>query len=672
MSNFDESLQELSDTLSGLSLKNEKLAKVTAWINVQDSQAPALSAHNPAGTNTHNLGRNAAHNVVRVAQWATLLARHGLSEQEVFASLLRQRSDELPTFVPVRVPCAYIDLSNSQECFQVGHQVCGGCRLVNYCSKDCQRKHWKLHSSDCKDRIRSHQWQPAWAEEGRPPTFLTGVPRMHPLSRGLPLWGTMPAIDVLKLPPDGAKSRAQIGVAFIASGDLRNMLKTVNGLPEDYAGQVTVLMNDISDYVTLRNILMLRILAKIKNKRRAADIALHLWYTAFIPDMYHTEIQSLATEVIISTSSTRTQLGPQAFLDVSIDQDVRMLCGALLTSYEQYSMADAANELSRVRFDPARIDLRHRQWARCEGSHRLALLEYHRFGLVLPFGGHNAKFNSPNRFLFSPLGEWLQSDGANPLHSWDIEEVVASGKAHGATREDLYGCLYYHVISQLETLAERLTHMRINIKITDKHAVDLATSLRRGDLVSIGLPASTRFDRLDVSNLVDQDYIGITRIFEAWSGFLKLGGGAAIVGHFMNWPEREPTAEPEQKDVEHIVERLLETGKVILPDRTKLRTAKEMEAWEDGLVANANAFAAVHDYSAAFDTYLSKQGLGVALEKAGLRRRLAHEIVPHRLCAPLNGVPSDLPEFKDSESWYLQSNISPSLWTERYIEIVPT
>ncbi|GJE94086.1 DUF4470 domain-containing protein [Phanerochaete sordida] len=481
----------------------------------------------------------------------------------------------------------------------------------------------------------------------------------------------MPAIDILKLASDDAKSRADIRVAFLASGDLRNVLKTINGLPEGYAGQVTVLMNDLSDYVTLRNILMLRIMAKIKNKRMAADIVLHLWYTAFIPAMYHTEIAFVAKEVAIETGSIRTQLGSQAVLDVCVGQDIRILCAALLVSSMKYSMADAANDLSSVRFDPGRVDLRHRQWAKCEGSHRLALLEYHRFGLVLPFGAHNAHFNMPNRFLFSPEGEWLQSDGVNPLHSWDIEEVVASGRAHGASREDLYGCLYYHVVSQLETFAERLERMDINIKITDKHALDLATSLRRGDFVSIGLPASTRFDRIDVSNIVDQDYIGVPPILEAWGEFLKRDDGAAIIGHLMNWPLREPTAEPGQKDVDDIVDRLIATGKVALLDRTKQHTASDVDAYMGGLMANTSAFSAVHDHSMAFDTHLSKQGLAVALNKAGLKRRPAHKIVPHRLCAPLNGAPSDLPEFKDSESWYLQSSVGAPMWTERYIEIVP-
>ena len=55
-----------------------------------------------------------------------------------------------------------------------------------------------------------------------------------------------------------------------------------------------------------------------------------------------------------------------------------------------------------------------------EPSHRLACLEFRRFGLVLPFGAANNWFNTPNRTLFSPAGRWLQNDLADPLDSWEF------------------------------------------------------------------------------------------------------------------------------------------------------------------------------------------------------------------------------------------------------------
>ncbi|EKM51316.1 uncharacterized protein PHACADRAFT_151996 [Phanerochaete carnosa HHB-10118-sp] len=649
MSSSSHSLQELNDTLSRLSTKDDKTAEVIDWVGRNSSEPPLTTFHLPGGGNAFGPNDDPGHDFIGTPMWATFLARHGLSDTDVAYAMLRKMSEELPQFLPLSAPCAYANPAKADECPNPGSQVCSSCRLVKYCSK--------VRTWYCKANIRSEQWQPAWIEEGRPPTFVSGIPRKHPLSQGLPLYDPLHMIPPL--------------IRVSASGDLRNVVKTVNCMPRDYTDKLTIVMNDRDNYVTLRNILMLQILAKIPNKRKAADLALHLWYSAFVPVMYHTEILPIAVELATGTELMHTQLGPNAVLDADINQDLRMLCGMLAISPKAYGMGDAANELGRVRFDPDRTDLRHRQWARCEPSHRLTLLEYNRFGIVLPFGAHDAHFNSPNRFLFSPRGEWLQSDGANPLNCWNIEEVIESGKAHGTTREDLYGCLYYHVASQLQTFAERLAHMNISIKIANTDTIDLATSIRRGDLVRIGIPEEMRFDRIDVSNLVDQDYLGIPSILDAWGGFLKRRDDATIVGHFMNWPGREPGAEPGKEDMKEVVDRLMNSGKITLPDRGKVHSMDDMKAWMGNITATAHASAAVYDNSKAFEAHLTKQGLAAALKKAGLKRRLKHEIVPHRLCAPLDGMPSTLPDFKDKESWYLQSNIAMPMWTERYIEIVP-
>lgn len=134
-----------------------------------------------------------------------------------------------------------------------------------------------------------------------------------------------------------------------ASGDLRNVLNTINVLPPDYTGKLTILMNDRDQYVTLRNILILQILARVPNKRRAADLALHLWYSAFMPMVYQTEIVSVGMELSVGTGPLHTQLGSSAVLDADISKDLRKLCGSLLMSSAKYGMADAANELNRVR-----------------------------------------------------------------------------------------------------------------------------------------------------------------------------------------------------------------------------------------------------------------------------------------------------------------------------------
>jgi hypothetical protein len=69
----------------------------------------------------------------------------------------------------------------------------------------------------------------------------------------------------------------------IASGDLRNVLRSFNGLPSDYSGHLNILINDFNPVIFCRNVVLLLILGNVADETLAADIALHFWYSAFIP-----------------------------------------------------------------------------------------------------------------------------------------------------------------------------------------------------------------------------------------------------------------------------------------------------------------------------------------------------------------------------------------------------
>jgi hypothetical protein len=179
---------------------------------------------------------------------------------------------------------------------------------------------------------------------------------------------------------------------------------------------------------------------------------------------------------------------------------------------------------------------------------------------VLPFGAHTAHFNYPNRFIFQPTGEWPLGVFSNPLYGWEcvicfpfdliylyflsIEEVISSGKTHGATREDLYGCLYFHLSDVLQEFARRLSKFHISFKILNGDMISLSDSIRNGELERMGLPAATRFDRVDVSNTMDVEYVGISRIVEKWGPLLKRAPTATLLGYFMNWNTKQADAFP--------------------------------------------------------------------------------------------------------------------------------
>lgn len=49
------------------------------------------------------------------------------------------------------------------------------------------------------------------------------------------------------------------------------------------------------------------------------------------------------------------------------------------------------------------------------------------------------------------------------------------------------------------------------------------------------IPSSIKFDRIDVSNILDANYVGLHDVLTLWSPLLGESKSAVIVGYFMNW-----------------------------------------------------------------------------------------------------------------------------------------
>ena len=109
-------------------------------------------------------------------------------------------------------------------------------------------------------------------------------------------------------------------------------------------------------------------------------------------------------------------LGPRSTLTCLVSDDVRRLMLEIVDPL--ISPEEAHNEYKRVRRAPSHADYRDRMYMGLRPSHRLAFLEYRRFGIILPFGALSAHCNVPNSSLFSD-GVWLQTDYADPLASWE-------------------------------------------------------------------------------------------------------------------------------------------------------------------------------------------------------------------------------------------------------------
>lgn len=101
--------------------------------------------------------------------------------------------------------------------------------------------------------------------------------------------------------------------------------------------------------------------------------------------------------------------------------------------------------------------------------------------------------------------------------------------------------------------------------MTDSDARVLSRGIKENDLSINGIPASVRFDRIQVSNILDAYYVGIDGVLRDWAPLLKDSDTATIVGYFMNWifiqeDGRATSAGPQTMD--RLIHRLMKEGRV--------------------------------------------------------------------------------------------------------------
>jgi hypothetical protein len=209
---------------------------------------------------------------------------------------------------------------------------------------------------------------------------------------------------------------------FLGSCDLRQVVRTINALPSDYSGSLKILINDPIPHAACRNVVLLLMLGAISDDALAADIALHFWYSAFLPHEYRLKITGKIMEILRwrsakDSTSLPFPLGSRSKLFFAIPPE--SFEAAFPNLYTYRSTTETKAKYNQMRNAPSRQELRDRMYANLRPSHRVAFQKYRRSGVVLPFGAAHAHFNLLNPSLFSSSAEWLLTDFADPLGGWE-------------------------------------------------------------------------------------------------------------------------------------------------------------------------------------------------------------------------------------------------------------
>lgn len=189
-----------------------------------------------------------------------------------------------------------------------------------------------------------------------------------------------------------------------ASGDIRNVILTVNDLPDNYTGKCSILCNDINGVVVNRNLVILFVLLTAgADVAEAAELAVHLMYSAALTPAMASYVRQ-CTEVIYGThgpySGAWDTRGAGKLRSLQWMSHIQL---ALRMFRSQYNLTTALANMRSVMYSPARVDYRDRYLASLEPNHRLAFSRFRTTGVLAPFATDISHFTEPNRLVRLPL-----------------------------------------------------------------------------------------------------------------------------------------------------------------------------------------------------------------------------------------------------------------------------
>ncbi|KAL6789236.1 hypothetical protein J3E68DRAFT_444094 [Trichoderma sp. SZMC 28012] len=416
--------------------------------------------------------------------------------------------------------CANWSADNT-GCKKFGKYTCKGCHLVVYCGSDCQKSHWALHKLDCKSPLGKETWRPRWALENRDPIFIANKNSWaQTFSGNKCLWGNVPAIDVLQLESnEGVDYAKHLNLLFAASGDLRNVVKTIAQVPTSYTKPIEITINDNDLDVVARNAIILLIALVADGIDDAVDCIIHVWYSALIRKSDLETLQNIPP-FIKSVCDRFKDEDPDELIRQTWSLGKRSLTLVMpksswdrLLAYIKIPEGLTAERASRVRkavtLDESRKDYLDKHLLFQSPSRRVAKHRFRQDGLLLPFGAPRHEFQIPNPTIFRAADVWPMADDADPLQGWSLKDVEDTSS--GPATADIYGKLFYHIRAELRAFLDRLSDMQVSFRLL---CVDFK------DQLGYFLERDS-FSRIEVSNMSDNCFTGIHYTVVLMAPFLQ-------------------------------------------------------------------------------------------------------------------------------------------------------
>ncbi|KAK5687370.1 hypothetical protein LTS10_001508 [Elasticomyces elasticus] len=464
-------------------------------------------------------------------------------------------------------------------------------------------------------------------------------------------WGNMPAIDILQLRANEGETYSQpVELLFAASGDLRNVIKTINSIPATYNQHVSVAINDQDFDIVARNLLLLLAASVIPDKGFAVDWMLHMWYSSMLRpqdiDILSTWRSLIENALRGITANEKAELRgkiwevPFAFGVSTIRVGLTKEKWTSLLSYLKAPAGMTKDDARRLRIAVtlAREDTNDRISICQRPAHRLCKQRYREDGILLPFGESRDDFTS---------GSWPMNDSGDPLGGWDWAEVLAADG--GLATNDIYGKLYTHVKDVLGKFWDTLRSRTIDFKLINVDALTIGQYFPQN-----------KFARIETSNIADDGYLGATQTLLYVTSLLKSPAEnphATVLLLFMNAVEDTISEEEQLKIMPAEVKRVLKFMPLDMQDSAATaRYGKEN-------VLRSYAAINVRDGTKYFEQYTRARNFTKTAEVLKMSPKIQHTIVekwPLKLKL--------LPHQQGAKEEFMTLLQSPHQGIERYME----
>jgi len=332
-------------------------------------------------------------------------------------------------------------------------------------------------------------------------------------------------------------------LTFVASGDMRNLVKTMADLPAEYQRPTMSVMNDLDFDVVARNAIMLLLMLLTEDREQASTTALHIWYSALVReadlDILANTVRPLIENVVhkISTKDSdslqaKTWKINKSSLRLVLTQEQWSKLLRFLDVPANVDGSVATEVRASVTMAPLRKDYVQRSLILQQPYHRVCKMRFREDGVLLPFGHSRESFVIPNPTFFQ-AASWPMMDSAESCGGWSFPDISATPS--GTASNDIYAKLYIHVKDHLMRFHERANSTGLDLELHNRHAAELPSVLKAGS-----------FARIETSNIADLYYMGAKNVVERLIPLLQTpthNRHAMLMTTFMNAVQEEQSGD---------------------------------------------------------------------------------------------------------------------------------